>query len=309
MKSKNDLQGSQTDQQPSSVPNAQPVWENAAQPVLNTKSPEPCTLFCRFASLGKQTLSMGWRYALTILVVYILWKLAALGLATGSAAGVLPQPEKAFTAFMQALGEKEFWMHCGASAWRSCAGMALAWLIGFPLGIAMGSGIKIDAFFTPFLALTYPIPKIVLLPILLVLLGLGDGAKIAMISITLGYQVLVTTRDGVRNIHPCYVDSLRSLGASPVQIYREVLLPAALPHGFTALRLNSGVSVAILFFVESFATQWGLGYLIMDAWGRLDYDGMFTGVLGMSLLGVLLYECANMLERKVCAWQFLRRRS
>ena len=87
----------------------------------------------------------------------------------------------------------------------------------------------------------------------------------------------------------------------------EVLIPAALPHGFTALRLNSGVSVAVLFFVESFATQQGLGYLIMDSWGRMDFLAMFTGILGMSLLGVILYETVNMLERRLCAWKFQER--
>jgi len=142
--------------------------------------------------------------------------------------------------------------------------------------------------------------------VFLLLLGLGDTSKIAMIALILGYQILVTTRDGVRSIHPKYFDSVRSLGGSNMDVLREVLLPAALPHGFTALRLGTGVSVAVLFFVESFATTRGLGYMIMDAWGAMDYLTMFSGILGMSIMGAALYEVANVLERKACRWMFLR---
>jgi NitT/TauT family transport system permease protein len=99
---------------------------------------------------------------------------------------------------------------------------------------------------------------------------------------------------------------VRSLGAGRLDLFREVLVPAALPHGFTALRLGTGTSVAVLFFVESFATTRGLGYLIMDAWGRLDYQGMFVGILGMSLLGAALFEAVNALERIFCRWHRVR---
>jgi NitT/TauT family transport system permease protein len=144
--------------------------------------------------------------------------------------------------------------------------------------------------------------------VFLLLLGLGDASKIAMIALILGYQILVTTRDGVRSIHPKYLDSVRSLGGSRLDELREVLVPAALPHGFTALRLGTGVSVAVLFFVESFATTRGLGYMIMDAWGAMDYLGMFVGIIGMSLMGAALYELANFMERRACRWMFLRKR-
>jgi NitT/TauT family transport system permease protein len=239
------------------------------------------------------------RYGLTILGLFLFWKLLASAL--GSA--VLPQPEDALAAFLQALPTARFWGHFWASASRALAAMGLAWGIGFPLGVCMGSSRGVDGALSPLVFLTYPVPKIVLLPIAFLLFGLGDLAKVAMISLILGYQVLVTTRDGVRAVHPKYLDSVRSLGAGRARVLSEAIVPAALPHGFTALRLNSGVSVAVLFFVESFATERGLGYLIMDAWGRLAFETMFVGIFGMSLLGVLLYEGVNLLERRVCAWR------
>jgi len=238
------------------------------------------------------------RYFAVFMVLGLLWKGAAL--LTGGE--VLPHPEDAFAAFGRALGTKPFWIDFASSSYRAVTAMALAWGVAFPLGLVMGSSKRVDGILAPFVFLTYPIPKIVLLPVFLLLFGLGDLSKICMIALILGYQVLVTTRDGVRAIHPKYYDSIRSLGGTPRHILLEVLVPAALPHGFTALRLGTGVAVAVLFFVESFATQHGLGYRIMDAWGRMDYLNMFTGILGMSLLGAVLYEAANFLEKHICRW-------
>jgi len=232
----------------------------------------------------------------------ILWKFAALALG----GVILPHPEDSVAAFFKAMGTGVFWEHFAVSGYRAVAAMTLAWVTAFPLGLLMGSIKRVDSILAPFIFLTYPIPKIVLLPVFLLLLGLGDSSKIAMIGLILGYQILVTTRDGVRSIHPKYYDSVFSLGGTRMDVFREVLLPAALPHGFTALRLGTGVSVAVLFFVESFATTRGLGYMIMDAWGAMDYLTMFSGILGMSMMGAALYEIANLLERKACKWMFLR---
>lgn len=237
-------------------------------------------------------------YCLTIFVVYLLWK----GLAVILSQEVLPYPEDVFVAFAKSLGASGFWLHFIASGFRALMAMIIAWIIAFPAGILMGSSSRFDKLFSPFVFMTYPIPKVVLLPVILLIFGLGDFSKIIIISLILGYQVLVATRDGTRGIPSQLLDSIRSLGASKWQLFKEGYLPAALPHGFTALRLNSGVSVAVLFFVESFATTEGLGYLIMDAWGTMDYTAMFVGILGMSLLGVILNETANFLEKVICPW-------
>jgi NitT/TauT family transport system permease protein len=242
-------------------------------------------------------------YTLTLVMVFLTWK----GLAMVLSRQVLPYPEEAVLAFLNALITAEFWGHFGASAFRAVMAMLIAWGIAFPAGLVMGASSRFDRFFSPFVFLTYPIPKVVLLPVVLLIFGLGDGSKIVIISLILGYQVLVATRDGVRGIRPQYMESIRSLGASRWQRLWEGYLPAGLPHGFTALRLNSGVSVAVLFFVESFATTQGLGYVIMDAWGKLDFEAMFVGIFGMSLLGVLLNEGANILEKMACPW-FIQQR-
>ncbi len=251
---------------------------------------------------GREYLRHIWHlahYGIALAVLVAIWQVLALTLGTN----MLPEPADTVLAFLRALATADFWADFAASTWRAGAAMLLAWILGFPLGVLMGGNRKVDAVLAPMVFLTYPIPKIVLLPIVLLLFGLGDSSKILLISVILGYQVLVASRDGVRGLHPKYLDSVRSLGAGSLRLYLDVMIPAALPHGFTALRLNSGVSVAVLFFVESFATERGLGHQIMDAWGRMDYTDMFVGIFGMSILGVLLYESADLLERRVCAWK------
>lgn len=239
------------------------------------------------------------RYLAVIAAIALAWKALALG----PAGDVLPHPEQALAAFARQLTRAAFWGHIQASTLRAVAAMALAWATAFPLGVLMGSLPRLDKALAPFVFLTYPVPKIVLLPVFFLLLGLGEASRIGMIALILAYQILVTTRDGVRAVNPKYLDTIHSLGGTYRHALRHVLVPAALPHGFTALRLGTGVSVAVLFFVESFATQKGLGYFIMDAWGRLTYDDMFAGIFAMSALGVLLYEITNLLEHQACRWQ------
>jgi NitT/TauT family transport system permease protein len=243
-------------------------------------------------------------YSLTICLGYFFWKVLAMTLTRE----VLPHPKDAIGAFILSLATLDFWAHFFASGYRAVMAMIIAWFLAFPVGIAMGASRRIDALLSPFVFMTYPIPKVVLLPVVLLIFGLGDISKIFIISLILGYQVLVAVRDGVRGIHPQYLNSIRSLGANRLQLFFEGYVPAALPHGLTALRLNSGVSIAVLFFVESFATFQGLGYLIMDAWGKMDFDQMFVGILGMSLLGVILNESANLFEKIVCPWFLQQRR-
>lgn len=241
------------------------------------------------------------RYFFSIIILVSAWKLASIFLSSN----ILPSPEVVFRAFGREIKEPGFWNHFGISAYRVATGMAVAWMVGFPAGVFLGYNRTADRILAPSVFLTYPIPKIVLLPVFLMLFGLGDASKILMIALITGYQILVATRDGVLGLDKKYIDSFLSIGGTPAQAVRHVIIPAALPQAFTALRIGAGTSIAVLFFVESFATSKGLGFFIMDYWGRADVELMFVGILGMSLLGVILYELFNYLEKNLCAWKYL----
>ncbi|HBT95275.1 MAG TPA: ABC transporter permease [Coriobacteriia bacterium] len=189
------------------------------------------------------------------------------------------------------------------SFYRVIVAMVIGTVIAMPLGLAIGRTPKLDAFLAPILYILYPIPKIVLLPVLLVLLGLADAPKIVLIAITIFFQVLVTVRDAAKAVPEQAVLSVRSLGASRLDIFKDVVVPASLPDLFTALRISSGTAVAILFFAEAIAGRTGLGYFIVDSWAMLNYPRMFAGIIVMAFLGVLLYEIFDFAERRLTRWR------
>jgi NitT/TauT family transport system ATP-binding protein len=117
----------------------------------------------------------------------------------------------------------------------------------------------------------YPIPKIAFLPLIMLFFGLGNLSKIILISLILFFQITLSVRDSVKNIHPSYYLSIKSLGAGKRDLYRHVILPAMLPNLFTALRVSVGTAISVLFFAENFATRFGIGYFIMDSWLKLDW--------------------------------------
>ena len=235
-------------------------------------------------------------YVGAIALLLIGWELLALAIDLPA----LPPPTAAIPAFVQLFGDilPQIWV----SAWRVVASLALGSVLAVPLGLAIGRSPRADSVAAPLIFLSYPVPKVVFLPVFMILLGIGSLSKIALITLIVFFQILVTARDAARSIPPASVLSARSLGAETGQVFRHVVFPASLPDIFTALRIGSGTAVAVLFLAEATAGTSGLGYYIVDAWGRVDYEAMFAGVLAMALLGVVLYEVLELLEGRLCRW-------
>lgn len=240
-------------------------------------------------------------YVGAVVVLLVSWEL--LSLAVDSPA--LPPPTAALPAFVALFAD--IFPQIAISAWRVVAALALGSVLAVPLGLALGRSPRADAVAAPIVFLSYPVPKVVFLPVVIILLGLGSLSKIVLITLIVFFQILVTARDAARAIPPASVLSVRSLGADTLQVFRHVVYPAALPDIFTALRIGSGTAVAVLFLAEAWAGSDGLGWYIVDAWGRIDYEAMFAGILGMALLGVLLYEGLEALEARMCRWTRVER--
>ena len=236
-------------------------------------------------------------YVFAIVVLLLGWHLTALAVDSPA----LPTPMQTIPVFLEFAPEllPQFWV----SLYRIVAALAIACALATPLGLALGRLRRLDAWVAPVLYLAYPIPKIVLLPVLLVLFGLGDGPKVALIALTLFFQILVSMRDATRLVPEEVILSARSLGARRWGLYRHVILPAVLPELFTALRVGSGIAVAILFLAEAIAGSTGLGYFIVDAWAMIDYPRMFAGIIAMAILGVLIYEVIEIAEARLTRWR------
>lgn len=236
-------------------------------------------------------------YTFAILFILAGWQLAAVLVASPA----LPGPFDAIP--MVVLYFSDLWPAFLVSLYRVLAAMVIGTVLAVPLGLMCGRSPRVDAVFAPVLYFLYPLPKVVLLPVLIVLMGLADAPKITLIAITVFFQVLVTVRDAAQSVPEDSVLSVRSLGAGRWDIYRHVVIPATLPDLFTALRISSGTAVAILFFAESLAGSTGLGYFIVDAWALLAYPKMFAGIIAMALLGVVLYEVFEAAERRLTRWR------
>lgn len=228
----------------------------------------------------------------------VAWQLAAMIIDMP----VLPPPWEVLDAFTQALLDG-LGRHLLVSAWRVVASILLAVATAVPAGLALGLSSSADRLVAPIIYLIYPIPKIVFLPVILLLLGIGNLSKVFIVALILFFQILVVVRDEAANLRPELIASVRSLGAGRRALFRFVYLPACLPAVLTSLRVSIGTAIAVLFFAESFATTSGLGYyIIIETWGRLAYPEMYAGVVAMSLLGLTLYFIVDGLERRLCPW-------
>ena len=238
-------------------------------------------------------------YFFTLLILVVLWHGASLLLGSN----LLPGPQPVFARMGQEIGQRIFWAHLQASTWRIGGGLFFASLIAIPSGLILGSSQRLDRLFAPLIYLSYPIPKIVLMPIILLLFGLGETSKIVLIGIIIFFQLLITTRDSARKISTEVIYSLKSLGGNRWHFYRHVVWPVSLPGIFTSLRIGTGTAVAVLFFVESISARRGLGLYLIDAWGRADYNAMFVGIIALSVVGIVLYEIFDILEKRICKWR------
>ena len=234
-----------------------------------------------------------------VLVLLVLWQLAAWALNKP----ILPSPLLVGIAFVEELGG-ELPEHFLVSLWRVVASTFLAIALAAPAGLVLGQSKKLNSLFSPLIYLLYPIPKVVFVPVVLLLLGIGDLPKIVIIFLILFFQVLVLVRDQAAALRPELIQSVRSLGAGRRALFRFVYLPASLPAVLTALRQSVGTAVAVLYVAELFATQKGLGYYIyLNGSTLFNYPAMYAGIVAMSLLGLGLYFTVDWLERRLCPWQ------
>ncbi|RME90236.1 MAG: ABC transporter permease [Anaerolineae bacterium] len=239
---------------------------------------------------------------LAVFVLFALWQALAMLVRRP----ILPTPLTVAAVFVREVRNGNLTQHFLASLWRVVAGVGLAVGTAAPAGLILGQSERLRRVFSPFIYLLYPIPKVVLVPIVLLFFGVGDLAKIVLIFLILFFQILVLVRDQAAALRPELILSVRSLGAGRRALFWFVYLPASLPAILTALRQSVGTAVAVLYIAELFATQRGLGYYIYFTGSTLlDYPAMYAGVLAMSLLGLGMYFGVDYLERRLCRWQFV----
>lgn len=232
-----------------------------------------------------------------IILVLTIWQL----LATGAENILFPTP---IDILINMANRREIMLTHGMySLLRVTIGLVITFVIGIIIGIFSGVYPKVNESLSPLVYLAYPIPKMALLPFVLLLLGIGEASKIAMIVLISVFPVILNIRDGINNIDKENFNIMYSLGADKIQIVKEIVLPGIMPCILTTLRLTVGTALSILFLTENFGTRYGLGYHIMESWMRADYKNMYGAVLLISIIGVILYKLLDILEVKLCRWK------
>ncbi len=237
-----------------------------------------------------------------VVMLFVLWQFSALLMNRP----ILPSPITVVPLFLKELLTGDLGFHFLASTGRVVAAILLATITAAPLGLALGQLPALDKVFGPLIAVTYPIPKIVFLPVIYVIIGISDFSKIFLIAIIIFFQILVVVRDEAAGLRKELILSIKSLGAGRKALFKYVYVPASIPAVLTALRVSVGTAVAVLFIAEQSLTNYGLGYyIVIETYQVLMYPEMYAGIMGMALLGLLLYLLIYCIELKYTKHRFV----
>lgn len=186
---------------------------------------------------------------------------------------------------------------------RIAAGFALGASAGIALGLLMGVSRVIRAAVNPLVGTIYPIPKIAILPLVMLIFGLGEPSKYVIVAIGVFFLVLLNTAAGVMNIEKIYLDVGRNFGARRSDVLRTIALPGALPFIFTGLRLGWGTGLLLIVAAEFISAKSGIGYLIWTSWQTFAVEEMYVGLITISALGLVSFALFDVLERWLIPWK------
>jgi ABC-type nitrate/sulfonate/bicarbonate transport system permease component len=214
-----------------------------------------------------------------------------------------PAPSSVIATMVDMLRTGELVTHTAVSMERLLYGTILGAIPALVLGIAMGLNRPIRALFDPLIAATYPVPKSAILPLALLIFGLGEGSKIFMVAIGVFFPMVINTTTGVLEINKIYLDVGRNYKASRWNTFWTIAFPGALPVIMTGFKLGIGIGLILIAVAEMVGAKSGLGYLIWSAWSTFAVEQMYVGLFVIALIGFLLTLLLNELERVIIPWK------
>jgi ABC-type nitrate/sulfonate/bicarbonate transport system permease component len=240
-------------------------------------------------------------YLISPIGLIVLWQLVLM-------AGIgdrrfIPAPSDIALRYWEMLRSGELETNALVTLWRVFAGFFIGSIPAIAIGLLMAMFRPVRIFFDPLIATLFPIPKIALMPLLLLAFGFGNASKIALVVIAVFFPVVINTYVGAANIERIYWDVAKNYGASQSVIFRRIVFFGALPMIFAGLRIALSVSFIVLVAAEFVATKTGIGYLIWNSWELLQVDVMFVGIVTVGLLGLIATVILQEIERKVIPWR------
>jgi len=238
---------------------------------------------------------------LTPIILLAVWELAAaLGWID---ARLFSPPSKILSQGASMVASGRLWSDLAATVVRLLAGFVAGSVAGIAVGLLMGVSRVIRASFGPLFTALYALPKIAILPLLLLIFGLTETPKVLSVAISVFFVLQINTLAGVVQIDERTLEAARAYRATGWREFRFVLLPGAIPVIFTGLRVAAGSAVIVITAVEFVASNDGLGFLIWNSWQLFQPAQMYVGLIVVSIVGALLTAAVVVLENALVPWR------
>jgi sulfonate transport system permease protein len=273
--------------------------ESEHQGTLPSYSQTPFWASKAMRDLGGQLRNFASRYGLLIAFA-VLWQVApSLGWTNRA---VLPPLDAILIALWKGLSSGPFAGDVVISLQRAGTAFVAAAVVGIPLGLFMGQIRIVERSLAPILQLFRQTSALALYPVFILLLGLGEASKIFVIFWATLFPILLATIGGVKQVDPNLVEMARVYGATPLTVFRRVVLPASLPQIFVGLRLSATTSLLLLIAAEMIGANSGVGFQVMNAQYNFQIPLMFAAILLLAILGLSANFILEVLQARLCRW-------
>jgi NitT/TauT family transport system permease protein len=215
---------------------------------------------------------------------------------------VAPAPSRIVATLFRELGTGAMPVHILATVIRLTVGLFIGATVGILFGLAMGLSGRLSRFADPFVAAAHPIPKIAVLPIVMVFLGIGEASKMAMVALSVFFPLLINTMMGVRQISPVHFDVAKSYGATRWKMFTRVVVPASMPMILSGLRIGLNIALVVTISVEIVTASVGLGALIWLSWETMRIDVLYATLVVTAAFGIFFSLLIQFLLVRLVPW-------
>ena len=241
-----------------------------------------------------------WLPAVIVVAALLAWE---LGVKTGKVPPLFfPAPSTIFLTLVQLVVGGELAANMGATLSRVIVGLAIGGMTGLFLGLILGRSRRLRIVIDPFIAAIHPLPKIALLPLIMILFGIGETSKVVLVTLGTLFPMLINTVVGVRQINPIYFDVAANYGASPRKVFSRVVVPGSLPLVLAGVRLALNVALLLTIAVELSSAQRGLGAMIWLAWETLRTEELYATLGVIAMLGIIFNLLLQWLTARLAPW-------
>jgi ABC-type nitrate/sulfonate/bicarbonate transport system permease component len=239
---------------------------------------------------------------LTVVAVIVAWE--ALVRLRGIAPIYLPAPSSVLVYLWQMTVDGSLPYNLAITLLRIFVGFAVAAATGILLGVAMGMSRTIARVADVWIAALYPLPKISLIPLLIIWVGTGETYKIVISAVSAFFPIVISTYAGIRQTDRGLIMAAKDLGANPRQIQMKVVIPAAIPSIFAGLHLGMGVAIILVVAAEMIggSSQGGMGWLLISSGQVMATEKVFASLIVLAVVGAVVIKLQQWIDRKVAPW-------